>query len=189
MRRVSVFAAALLTLVVWFSLPCFAEQKKPNILVILGDDIGWANISAYNHGVMGYQTPDNTIVIYGTDNGAEEVTWPDGGTTPIKGEKGSTWGGELNARWNDWKVHFATTHGNIATDVRQAPAWPLIINLRADPYESARRVGNVYPLVWGQHLAVRAGAAEAQRISRDDTAVPFPGGQQPERCRHQLPNT
>ena len=32
-------------------------QKKPNILVIWGDDIGWANISKYNHGMMGYQTP------------------------------------------------------------------------------------------------------------------------------------
>ena len=31
--------------------------KKPNILVIWGDDIGWFNVSAYNHGVMGYRTP------------------------------------------------------------------------------------------------------------------------------------
>ena len=28
------------------------EQKKPNILIIWGDDIGWFNISAYNHGIM-----------------------------------------------------------------------------------------------------------------------------------------
>ncbi|HKF20460.1 MAG TPA: arylsulfatase [Candidatus Angelobacter sp.] len=35
-----------------------AQQKKPNILVIFGDDIGWFNISAYNHGVMGYRTPN-----------------------------------------------------------------------------------------------------------------------------------
>jgi arylsulfatase len=32
--------------------------KKPNILVIWGDDIGWFNVSAYNHGVMGYRTPN-----------------------------------------------------------------------------------------------------------------------------------
>jgi arylsulfatase len=31
--------------------------KKPNILIIWGDDIGWFNISAYNHGIMGYRTP------------------------------------------------------------------------------------------------------------------------------------
>ena len=32
--------------------------KKPNILVIMGDDIGWFNASCYNHGMMGYQTPN-----------------------------------------------------------------------------------------------------------------------------------
>jgi arylsulfatase len=42
------------------------------------DDLGIAN---------------NTIVIYGTDNGAETCTWPDGGATPFHGEKGTTWEG------------------------------------------------------------------------------------------------
>jgi len=32
--------------------------KKPNILVIWGDDIGGFNISAYNNGMMGYRTPN-----------------------------------------------------------------------------------------------------------------------------------
>jgi arylsulfatase len=32
--------------------------RKPNILVIFGDDIGIANISAYSHGLMGYATPN-----------------------------------------------------------------------------------------------------------------------------------
>lgn len=36
---------------------------------------------------------DNTIVVYGTDNGAETGSWPDGGTTPFHGEKGTTWEG------------------------------------------------------------------------------------------------
>jgi len=35
-----------------------ADAKKPNILFIMGDDIGWYNISAYNLGVMGYRTPN-----------------------------------------------------------------------------------------------------------------------------------
>ena len=35
-----------------------AQQKKPNILVILGDDIGYWNISAYNQGMMGFKTPN-----------------------------------------------------------------------------------------------------------------------------------
>jgi arylsulfatase len=32
--------------------------QKPNILVIMGDDIGWFNPSAYHQGIMGYQTPN-----------------------------------------------------------------------------------------------------------------------------------
>jgi arylsulfatase A-like enzyme len=32
--------------------------RKPNILFIMGDDIGWFNVSAYNHGIMGYRTPN-----------------------------------------------------------------------------------------------------------------------------------
>jgi arylsulfatase A-like enzyme len=34
------------------------DGKKPNILVIFGDDIGQSNISAYTHGLMGYRTPN-----------------------------------------------------------------------------------------------------------------------------------
>jgi len=35
-----------------------AQSAKPNILVIFGDDIGIANVSAYSGGVMGYETPN-----------------------------------------------------------------------------------------------------------------------------------
>lgn len=180
---------------------------------------------------------DNTIVIYSTDNGAETISWPDGGIAPFHGEKGTTWeggfrapavvrwpgtikpgtvindimshedwiptllaaageskivkkvkkgyksngkkwkvhldgynflpyfkgkakapreeiyyfgqGGELNAvRWKDWKVHFATLEGGINTDIRQTPAWPLIINLKADPYEKMWEEGKLGYLRW-----------------------------------------
>ncbi len=40
------------------SAPVAAQQQKPNILVIMGDDIGMWNISAYSHGMMGFQTPN-----------------------------------------------------------------------------------------------------------------------------------
>ena len=36
----------------------FAAEKKPNIVIIWGDDIGQSNISAYSKGMMGYQTPN-----------------------------------------------------------------------------------------------------------------------------------
>ncbi|MGB5172589.1 MAG: sulfatase-like hydrolase/transferase, partial [Eudoraea sp.] len=166
-----------------------------------------------------------TIIMYSTDNGAEKFTWPDGGTTPFAGEKGTTWeggfrvpcairwpgvikpgtvsndihshedmmptllaaagvpdvkekllkgytannrnfkvhldgynlmplwkgevdenprneifyfeqSGNLNAvRYRNWKLHFAYNEGAINEAFRVQPAWPLVINLRADPYE------------------------------------------------------
>ncbi|MFH6946124.1 arylsulfatase [Flavobacterium sp. FlaQc-50] len=36
---------------------------------------------------------ENTIVIYTTDNGTELMTWPDGGSTPFRGEKATNWEG------------------------------------------------------------------------------------------------
>lgn len=36
---------------------------------------------------------DNTIVLYSTDNGAECMAWPDGGTTPFRSEKNTNWEG------------------------------------------------------------------------------------------------
>lgn len=35
-----------------------AATDKPNILFIMSDDIGWFNVSCYNHGIMGYRTPN-----------------------------------------------------------------------------------------------------------------------------------
>ena len=168
---------------------------------------------------------DKTIIMYSTDNGAEKFTWPDGGTTPFAGEKGTTWeggfrvpsvirwpgvikpgtihndifshedmmptllaaagvpdvkekllkghkagnktfkvhldgynmmpflkgeakenprkeifyfdaGGNLNAlRYQDWKLHFTLMESAINEAYRKTPSWPILFNLRADPYE------------------------------------------------------
>jgi arylsulfatase len=48
------------------------KEKKPNILVIWGDDIGWFNISAYNNGMMGYKTPNIDRI---ADEGALFTDW------------------------------------------------------------------------------------------------------------------
>ncbi len=46
---------------------------------------------------------ENTIVMYSSDNGAESFSWPDGGTTPFRGEKNDNWEGgfrvPLLLRW------------------------------------------------------------------------------------------
>jgi arylsulfatase len=54
-------------------------------------------------------------------------------------------GGELNAvRWNDWKINFAGIEGNIATGERVITNWPLLVNLRADPYERMSHESDMY---------------------------------------------
>ena len=40
---------------------------------------------------------DNTIVVFTTDNGAETISFPDGGMTPFKGGKLTTWEGGMRA--------------------------------------------------------------------------------------------
>jgi arylsulfatase len=58
-RRGILFAAlTLATVVMTGSAPAADTTKKPNIVVIWGDDIGYWNVSAYNQGMMGYKTPN-----------------------------------------------------------------------------------------------------------------------------------
>jgi arylsulfatase A-like enzyme len=43
----------------WGSIaPVLAQDSKPNILVIFGDDIGWMNVSSYGSDIMGVKTPN-----------------------------------------------------------------------------------------------------------------------------------
>ena len=55
--RIPYVLAAIIVGLAFVAGPAFAADKKPNILVIWGDDIGTWNISHNNRGMMGYQTP------------------------------------------------------------------------------------------------------------------------------------
>jgi arylsulfatase len=71
------------------------------------DDLGIAN---------------NTIVVFTTDNGVEKFSWPDGGTAPFRGEKGTTWEGGFRvpalARWPG-----VIRPGTIVNDIASHEDW------------------------------------------------------------------
>jgi arylsulfatase A-like enzyme len=56
--RPKLFRILLLLSILVLPSVLFAQAKKPNILVIMGDDIGWYNASIYHRGDMGYWTPN-----------------------------------------------------------------------------------------------------------------------------------
>jgi len=59
MKRTHARAAFFVAVALGFISSALAQQTaKPNILVIMGDDIGWYNTSIYNRGDMGYETPN-----------------------------------------------------------------------------------------------------------------------------------
>ena len=64
----------------------------------MDDNIGYVMKKLEDMGQL-----DNTIVVFTTDNGAEVITYPDGGNTPFKGGKLTTWEGGMRApaviRW------------------------------------------------------------------------------------------
>jgi arylsulfatase A-like enzyme len=62
MKRSQRIVVVVVTLFVGLGLaappPASAQAKKPNILVIMGDDVGWFNIGAYHRGIMSGKTPN-----------------------------------------------------------------------------------------------------------------------------------
>ena len=76
---------------------------------------------------------DNTIVVFATDNGAETITYPDGGTTPFKGGKLSTWEGGMRApcviRWPG-----TIKPGTVFDDIFASLDWvPTFVNIAGWP--------------------------------------------------------
>ena len=59
-RSIGVTAIASLTVLLNFAVPSQAQTaaKQPNIIVIMGDDVGWFNIGAYHQGIMSGKTPN-----------------------------------------------------------------------------------------------------------------------------------
>ena len=76
---------------------------------------------------------DNTIVLFTSDNGAEIMSWPDGGNTPFKGEKGTTWEGGMRVpglvRWPG-----VIKPGMVENDIMSQEDWmPTFLAAAGDP--------------------------------------------------------
>jgi len=56
-RKIAISIFAAVALIAFAATPVLAAEK-PNIVVIMGDDIGWSNISAYHRGIMSGRTPN-----------------------------------------------------------------------------------------------------------------------------------
>ena len=76
---------------------------------------------------------NNTIVVFTTDNGAETFTFPDGGMTPFKGSKMTTWEGGMRApvviRWPG-----VIRPGTVKNDIFASLDWlPTLVNIAGGP--------------------------------------------------------
>ena len=76
---------------------------------------------------------DNTIVVFTTDNGAETDTFPDGGTTPFKGGKLTTWEGGMRAPCViRWPGHIKP--GTVLNDIFASLDWvPTFVEIAGGP--------------------------------------------------------
>lgn len=90
----------------------------------LDDNIGYVLKKLQDMGQL-----DNTIVVFTTDNGAETITFPDGGTTPFKGGKLTTWEGGMRAPLVIlWPGMIKP--GTVLTDIFASLDWvPTLVNI------------------------------------------------------------
>jgi arylsulfatase A-like enzyme len=102
------------------------------------DDLGIAN---------------NTIVVFSSDNGAETFTWPDGGTTPFRSEKGTNWEGGFRVpglvRWPGTIkpgtiVNDIVAHEDWAPTLLAAAGEPNVKGKLLDGYQASGRTFKVH---------------------------------------------
>jgi arylsulfatase len=76
---------------------------------------------------------DNTIVVFTTDNGAEAISFPDGGVTPFKGQKGEAWEGGYRApQVVRWPGHIKP--GTVKNQLFAALDWlPTLVDIAGGP--------------------------------------------------------
>ena len=94
----------------------------------LDDNVGYVLKKLEDMGQL-----DNTIVVFTTDNGAEVITYPDGGTTPFKGGKLTTWEGGMRAPMVvRWPGHIKP--GTVFAEIFASLDWlPTLVDIAGGP--------------------------------------------------------
>ena len=94
----------------------------------LDDNIGYVLKKLEDMGEL-----DNTIIVFTTDNGAEEISFPDGGITPFKGQKGEAWeGGYRCPCVMRWPGHIKP--GTVKDQMFSALDWvPTLVEIAGGP--------------------------------------------------------
>jgi arylsulfatase A-like enzyme len=98
---------------------------------------------------------DNTLIVFTTDNGAEAISFPDGGVTPFKGQKGESWEGGFRAPLVvRWPGHIKP--GTVKNKMFAALDWlPTLVDIAGGPKGDELRgqieAGN-YPGIVKTHL-------------------------------------
>lgn len=94
----------------------------------LDDNIGYVLKKLEDMGQL-----DNTIVVFTTDNGAEAITYPDGGVTPFRGGKLTTWEGGMRAPLVvRWPGHIQP--GTVKDQIFSALDWlPTFVDIAGGP--------------------------------------------------------
>jgi arylsulfatase A-like enzyme len=96
---------------------------------------------------------DNTIVVWTTDNGAEVFSWPDGGTTPFKGEKNTNWEGGYRVpcmmRWPGvikpgTEINHITSHEDFVPTLVAAAGEPNVKEKLLTGYQAAGKTFKVH---------------------------------------------
>jgi arylsulfatase A-like enzyme len=96
---------------------------------------------------------NNTIVVWTTDNGAEVFSWPDGGTTPFKGEKNTNWEGGYRVpcmmRWPGviapgTEINHITSHEDFVPTLVAAAGEPNVKEKLLGGYQAAGKTFKVH---------------------------------------------
>jgi arylsulfatase A-like enzyme len=148
----------------------------------LDDNVGAVMEHLRERGIDG-----NTIVVFTTDNGAENFTWPDGGNTPFAGGKGSGLEGGFRApciiRWPgrvapgttqngimsglDWFPTFVAAAGNpnVVAELRQGKAiGDRTYRVHLDGYDQTRMLTGQGPSARNEIFYFTEGTLSAIRI-------------------------